>query len=44
MTSASSELYSPIRGAYHEAMPVTLLRAFIDQCSPPTWNQGMTCT
>jgi hypothetical protein len=44
MTELSPELYSPIMGEYHDAMPVALLRDFIVQCCPPTTNQGMTCT
>src|SRR5882724_6289215 len=44
MTLASSELYSPIIGEYHDATPVAALRDFIDQCCPPTWNQGIMWT
>ena len=44
MTLRSFELYSPIIGAYQEATPLSALRAFMDQCWPPTWNHGITCT
>src|SRR4029077_12299697 len=44
MTFPTFELYSPIIGAYHDATPVALFRAFIDQWSPPTWNHGIMWT
>src|SRR5882724_368061 len=44
MTLASPELYSPIMGEYHDAIPVAPLRDFIDQCCPPTWNHGIMWT
>jgi len=44
MTLPSLELYSPIIGEYHDAIPVAALRDFIDQCWPPTWNHGIMWT